>query len=119
MRLFVATIFAVISFTASAFAIDFTQTLKDFDGNEFKDQNGQPAPMVLGTVIENALMSERATIPDDERKQRFLLALRLHEHAKDYAPTPDEVVMMKKALAVQPIVIMGQATRIIDPTWAK
>jgi hypothetical protein len=112
----IAAMAAALLCSTSAHAIDFTQTIKTFDGKEFIDNDGKPVPIVLGTVIENSLLAAGQNDPIEE-KNRFWLALKIHEKAKNYAPTPDEIVLIKKALTVQPLTIMGQAIRIIDPTY--
>jgi hypothetical protein len=110
---------AFVLFASPAFAIDFTQTIKTFDGVEFKDETGKDVPQVLGTVIENALLATQPNDTPDEKNKRFWLADKLHKNAKDFAPSPEEVVTMKKALSLMPIAVMGQATKLIDPSYGK
>ena len=100
-----------------ALAIDFTQTVKSFDGKDFTDETGKPVPQVLGTLIENSLLAMPGS--QDEKNKNFWLAMKLHNTKGDYQPSPDEVVLMKKALGQLPTALMGQATLLIDPTFGK
>jgi hypothetical protein len=114
-RLFYAIVFA-IGITPAAHAIDFNQTIKTFDDKDFIDQDGKPAPQVLGTVAENSLLQTAPGDSIDEKNKRFWLAFKIHQTPKDPNLTAEEVSMIKKAIGTyQPIAIMGQALRLIDP----
>jgi hypothetical protein len=108
-----------LALIAPAFAIDFSQELLTFDGKSFVDQSGQPAPQILGTVAENSLLQTAQGDAIDDKNKRFWLALRIHEHPKDANLSAEDIAMLKKAIGTyQPIAIMGQAIRLIDPASA-
>ncbi len=109
-------LFAGLLLIASpAMAIDFNQTIKTFDGKEFVDQEGKAAPQRLGTIVENSLLASADN--EIERAKRFWLAEKIHRAPKDPELSPDEIVLIKKALIVQPLPVWGQAIRLIDPTF--
>lgn len=102
--------------TTTAMAVDFTKVLKTFDGKDFIDQTGAPAPQVLGTVAENSLMQSTPSDSIEEKNRRFFLALKIHEHPKDPNLSAEELAMIKKAIGTyEPIAIMGQAIILLDP----
>ena len=116
-RLLLATTFLICA-AGSALAIDFNQEIKSFDDKTFIDQNGAPAPQILGTIAENTLLNPPNGTGDDEKKKRFWLALKLHEHRKDPDLTIEELALLKKSFAENPsLAIMGQGMRLIDPNF--
>jgi hypothetical protein len=114
-RLLLATIF-LAGAISSAMAIDFTQTIKTFDGKEFVDANGAAAPQVLSTITENSLLQTAQTDTVEEKNKRFWLALKIHDTPKEPKLSAEELATIKKAIGTyQPIAIMGQAFRLLDP----
>jgi hypothetical protein len=108
-----------LALIAPALAIDFSQELLTFDGKSFVDQSGQPAPQILGTVAENSLLQTAQGDTIDDKNRRFWLAEKIHSHPKDANMSAEEIALVKKAIGTyQPIAIMGQAIRLIDPASA-
>lgn len=106
---------AFLLFTAPAYAVDFNQTIKTFAGKEFTDEKGKPSPQVLGDIVEGSLLS--VTANDPESSKRYWLAVKIAGQRNNPELTPEDIVLIKKALSVQPLAIWGQATRMIDPTF--
>jgi hypothetical protein len=114
-KLVCAAIF-LIATAPAALAVDFTQIIKTFDGKDFIGADGQPAPQVLGTVVENSLLATSQTDTIEEKNKRFWLALKIHDTPKDPQLTAEDLAMIKKAVGTyQSTAIMGQALRLIDP----
>jgi hypothetical protein len=105
------------AFAGYANALDFTQPIKDLNGSDFTDQFGKPVPTTLGEVVESALRNAPATT-QDEKDKNFYLMLSVHNHTKDFVPTPEQVVQIRKAMVTtQPTTVYGQAMSLIDPTY--
>ena len=107
-----------LALIAPAFAIDFSAEIKTFDGKSFTDQSGAPSPVILGNVIESMLLNPPQGTAEDEKKRRFWLSLKLHEHRKDPDLTNDELKMVRKAAFEYPVLsVAGQAARLVDPEF--
>jgi hypothetical protein len=117
-RSFLATIF-LAGIASPALAIDFTQSIKTFDGKDFMNADGSPAPQVLGTIAENSLLQTAQSDTIDEKNKRFWLALKIHQTPKNPTLSAEDLAAIKKAIGTyQPIAIMGQALRLMDPASA-
>jgi hypothetical protein len=104
-------------FAGQANALDFTQPIKDLNGNDFTDQTGKPIPTTLGEIVESALRNVPAQA-QDEKDKNFFLMLSVHNQAKDFTPTPDQIIRIRQAMVVtQPTAVYGQAMSLIDPTY--
>jgi hypothetical protein len=115
-RLLLAAIF-LVGAAGAAMAVDFSQIVKTFDGKDFTNPDGTPAPQVLGTIVENSLAQSTPNDTIAEKQSRFWLMLKIHEHAKNPDLSSEDLSVIKKAIGTyQPIAIMGQALRLIDPT---
>jgi hypothetical protein len=114
-RLLLVTALSIATIGAAK-AIDFNQTIKTFDGKDFVDANGHPAPQKLGTIAENSLLQTAQGDTIDEKNKRFWLALKIHNTPKDPNLTTEDIAVIKKAIGTyQPTAIMGQAFRLLDP----
>jgi hypothetical protein len=109
---------------SAALALDFTQTLKDFNGKDFVDEKGQPTVIKLDFLVETALVNAPAprdpagNIDQAVKDKNFWLALKIRDHAENFAPSPDEIILIRKALsATQSTMLYGQAMSLVDPTF--
>lgn len=117
MKRAVLALLASVILAGPALALDFNQKIKSFDNQDLLDANGKPVVITLGVVVENSLLSAPAA-NEDEKKENFWLAVDLHNHMKDFTPTPKQVTRIDKALAAtQGTAIYGLAMRLIDPTF--
>lgn len=103
----------------SAQAMDATKEVKSIDGSEFVGSDGKALGLTYLTVIENALLTAPAA-SEDEKTKNYILTLKIHQAAKDYTPTPDDIIRIRKALAAtQATAVYGQVMSTIDPTFGK
>jgi hypothetical protein len=108
---------ALIVFTTPALALDLTQPLQTYDGKEFIGQDGKVLGLTADIVIQNALLSAPAA-DEADKKANYVLSVRIHEAAKDYTPTPDDIIRIRKALAAtQATAVYGRVTSLLDPTF--
>lgn len=125
--------FALIGLLAfapsAALALDFTQAVKDFNGKDFVDEKGQPTVIKLDTLVETALVNmpsahdtfgnitQEAMVA---KNKSFWLALKIRDNAKNFTPSPEEIILIQKALSqTQTTMVYGQAMSLIDPTFLK
>ncbi len=106
--------------------IDFSQTLKDLNGNNVilqADEKGNPLLIAtLGNVVNTALMApnrkhhEQGPMPGMEALKVFSLALRIHEAKEPIDVTAEEVVLMKEKVAefYNLPFIVGHAWNMLD-----
>jgi hypothetical protein len=100
----------------NAFAVDFSQEVRTFDDKSFTNQSGTPTPVILGDVVEAMLLNPPNGTADDEKRKRFFLALKIHDHRKDPLLTNDELKLVRKAAFDYPVLsIAGQSARLVDP----
>lgn len=113
---------AILVFPGAALALDLTQPLKTFEGQDFVGSDGKPIGLTYESVITNALftdpVSQDPAKAGDEKSRNYLLAYKVHQNAKDYAFTPDEVIQVRKALAAtQVTAVFGTVMATIDATY--
>lgn len=119
MRKFVVAAIVSIATIVSAHAADLTDLIKSVDGKELVDRDGKPLNYTFDAVIQSALYNE-AVPSEDEKGKNFRLAGKVMTQAKDFNPTPDEIIRIRKALAAtQPTLIYGLVMTRIDPSFAK
>ena len=106
----------LVATIGAAQAIDFTQEIHTFDGGSFMGPDGKPAPQKLGTIAENSLLQTAQGDTIEEKNKRFWLALKIHNTPKDPNLTTEDIAVIKKAIGTyQPVAVMGQAFRLLDP----
>ncbi len=108
--------------------IDFTQTLKGYDGKVLTNGTPDGKPGGKATTLEdvsvNALLTplpEDKGAPDAATKafQRFKLAEKLHD-GKAIALTAEQIAMLKERIAqVYGAAVVGPAWIILDPVAAE
>ena len=103
----------------SAFAVDISETIKSLDGKELVDRDGKPLNYTFDAVIQSALYNEPSS-SEDEKGKNYRLAVKAQTQAKDFNPSPDEIIRIRKALAAtQPTLIFGLVMSRIDPSFGK
>jgi hypothetical protein len=116
--LLLATAF-LIAAAPAAMAVDFTQTIKTFDGSDFIGSDGKPAPQLLGNIVENSLLTTSQSDTIEDKNRRFFLALKIHGHPIDPPLTAEDLTVIKRAVGTyQPTAIMGQSLLLLDPASA-
>lgn len=104
---------------APALALDFTQPVKTITGADFLDATGKSTELTLGNVVESSLFGAPADNADTKGKN-YHLAVEIHEHTKDFNPTPDQIILIRTALAAtQNTAVYGQVMSLVDPTFNK
>jgi hypothetical protein len=121
MKKFALVLAAALLSSNVAFALDLTQQVKTYDGQDFVGPDGKPTSLTYLSVIENALLTEQPSSPAsavDDRSSNDKLARRIHEQAKDFTFSLDETIKVRKALAAtQVTAVFGQVMAYIDPTY--
>lgn len=110
---------ALVTFATPAFALDLTEPLRTYDNKDFVDKDGKVLGLTADLVIQNALLTA-PTVDEADKKQNYILSLKVHDQAKNYTPITDDIVRIRKALALtQNTAIFGRVTSLIDPTFLK
>lgn len=124
----IATLLAALALTVSAAAqnrtIDFTQVIKNLNGEPFTTQgvtqkpDAKPENLTLGDVAVNAL---ETPVPDDSKltgEDKFkmdLLARKVYK-AKSVSLTPEEIKTIKDRIGkIYAATVVGAAWRLLDP----
>ncbi len=116
-QLFFILTVAFVAASSPVLAVDLTQSLTTSDGKEFTGTDGKPLGLTPLIVIQNALLTAPAT-DEPEKKANYILSEKIREQAKDYTPTPDDNVRIRKALAAtQVTAVYGRVTSILDTTF--
>jgi hypothetical protein len=106
-------------YVVPAMAVDLTQHLTNFDGQEFVGSDGKALGLTAELAIENALLNAQTSSPDEKTKN-FMLALKVNKEAKNFTPTPADSERIKAALgSTQTTVVYGTVMALIDPTFGK
>jgi len=97
--------------------VDWNETLADFDGQQVRDEEGQP--VTLGRMAIRALMSVvREQVDGDEKFRRYKVAEKVHQGAD---LSVDEVSRLKKAVGevLTPLAVGAIWTRLEEANAAK
>jgi len=97
--------------------VDWNETLTDFDGQQVRDEEGQP--VTLGRMAVRALMTVvREQIDGEEKFRRYKLAEKVHQSAD---LSVDEVSRLKKAVGevLTPLAVGAIWTRLEEANAAK
>jgi len=98
--------------------VNFTKQLKDLSGNPIVEQyeEGKKNNVTLAFVCSAALLQggEQEKMSWEEKLQRYELASKIRQ-AKGAIDVPaEDVTIIKKSLAVMPILYCGQAVKMIE-----
>lgn len=98
--------------------INFTKQLKNLDGKPAIeiDEEGKQIKVTLADVCSSALLQggEQEKMSWEEKLQRYELASKIRQ-AKGAIDVPaEDVTIIKKSLAVMPILYCGQAVKMIE-----
>lgn len=114
-------LFAVItaSFVMTpVLAMDLEKPIRNIDGKEITGQDGKAFELTMATAVVNSLLSEQTT-SEEEKGKNYRLAVQVSANPKDFKPSADDVVRIRKALgATQPTLIYGQIMAVLDSTFS-
>jgi len=118
-KLAIYTIVVFIVFAAPAFAVDLDQHIKNVDGTELVGTDSKPLGLTMATAIVNALLSEAVTSEKD-KGDNYRLAVTISANSKNYAPSADDIIRIRKALGTQSATLVyGQIMAVLDAAFAQ
>lgn len=96
--------------------IDFSQTIKDLNGNPVLDEK---TPLTLGAVACNSLLAtfkDEPNLQGADKTKRFALALKINGKAQ-VALKVEDVTLLKTLIGkAYAALVVGQAWEMLDPT---
>jgi hypothetical protein len=117
-RLLITATTAFLVLMAPAFAVDLEQHVKNVDGSEIVGPDSKPLNLTMATAITNALLGA-ATTNETEKGDNYRLAVMIAANSKNYSPSADDVIRIRKALgATQATLVYGQIMATLDAAFA-
>ena len=127
MRRLILAAATLAALATPALAIDFTQEVKQIDGQPLTDDKGNPKPTTLGELCRQALLAGYADEHDQSGKETITQEEKFHRwevarlvKGKDVTLSVDDLALVKKLTgkAFGPL-IMGPIWLMLDPTLDK
>lgn len=95
--------------------IDFSATIKDFDGTDLKEAGDKPVTLgMIAVRALNANFTDEANLPAEEKVRRFGMALKISEGGEvDFKA--EDIAEIKKVIgrAFNPLIV-GRAFALLD-----
>jgi hypothetical protein len=108
---------AIALASSSAFAVDFTQQIKQFDGSDLVGNDGKPTNLTLEAVAENALLgsyNDEQGLSGEDKLKRYHLALKIYDHKTNVELSVDEQALLRKLIAKSyNTLVMGRAWEML------
>ena len=97
--------------------INVTKGLFNLDGNAILDGSDNKNPMILRSVLCNALLSHRAEekLSGADKVERYDLAMRIHKNDKVEMEVKEVNTIMELIAAMYTPLIVGQVFPMLDP----
>lgn len=102
-----------------AFAIDFTQEIKQINGQPFIGPDGKPKIETLEAAADDALLTDYRDEPNlskADKLKRYAIAEKIHKDPKNAQLSADEIATVEQLVskAFNPWIV-GEVIRLIDP----
>jgi hypothetical protein len=108
---------AIVLASSSAFAVDFTQQIKQFDGSDLVGGDGKPTNLTLEAVAENALLgsyNDEQNLSGEEKLKRYHLALKIYDHKTNVDLSVEELALLRRLIAKSyNTLVMGRAWEML------
>lgn len=125
MKIFAVAIVALLSYSPTAGAVDFSQVIMNPDGTTPEVKDGAHVPTLkqicitaLGSTYKDEVDAQgRETITPEEKYQRGKLADKIGHSSGDISLSPEDLTLLKKLIgkAYGPLIV-APSWSMLDPT---